>query len=286
MTRNVSRGAHRTQANARHHLSRRCAGRRGGIRRARGRGGQRQPCGRGAPGHAGARAQRISGQQHAQRPRRPQRGHDRVGHRHDDARPKDPNNGVLNIAGGAPPCWTGGTPQILPGDEVTVDDGGTGLDSTIVQNVGATSLGQDPDTGHILVHGYAIAPGGGEYDAATFAASVQARITIAATGTPFSNATQQRPRRRGQVRRDGVLRSADRRRPAPTTWTADFPMSDLDAQLALGNKDFEGVFLVGVNELTIGRTPAGASGVRGPGRRLGDELRPLRRQRVEHRHAR
>ena len=100
---------------------------------------------------------------------------------------KAPNTGALNIAGGAPPCWIGSTPQILPGDEVTVDDGGSGVDSTIVQNIGATSLERDPVTGHILVHGFAIAPGGGEYDATTFAASVQARITIAATGTPFSN---------------------------------------------------------------------------------------------------
>src|SRR5690242_13191453 len=74
---------------------------------------------------------------------------------------KTPNSGVLNVAGGAPPCWTGNTPQILPGDEITVDDGGAGVDSTIVQNVGATSLERDPVTGDILVHGYAIAPGGG-----------------------------------------------------------------------------------------------------------------------------
>src|SRR6185436_6276282 len=52
--------------------------------------------------------------------------------------------------------------------------------------------------------------------------------------------------------------------PHPTTWTADFPMSPLDAQLALGNKNFEGVFLVGLSELTIGRTPAGASGCAAP----------------------
>jgi hypothetical protein len=70
----------------------------------------------------------------------------------------NPNSGDLNIAGGAPPCWTGSTPQILPGDEVTVDDGGVGLDSMIVQNVGATSLERDPVTHDILVHGFAIAP--------------------------------------------------------------------------------------------------------------------------------
>jgi len=177
---------------------------------------------------------------------------------------KDPNNGVLNVAGGAPPCWTGSTPQILPGDEVTVDDGGAGLDSTIVQNVGATSLERDLVTGHILVHGFAIAPGGGEYDPTTFAASVQARITIAATGTPFSNGRNSV--RAGGGKFDGTVSydpptATD---PNPTTWTADFPMSPLDAQLALGNKNFEGVFLVGLSELTIGRTPAGASGCAAP----------------------
>jgi hypothetical protein len=177
---------------------------------------------------------------------------------------RDPNNGVLNIAGGAPPCWVGSTPQILPGDEVTVDDGGAGLDSTIVQNVGATSLERDPVTGHILVHGFAIAPGGGEYDPTTFAASVQARITIAATGTPFSNGRNSV--RAGGGKFDGTV-SYDPptvNDPSPTTWTADFPMTDLDAQLALGNKNFEGVFLVGLSELTIGRTPAGASGCAAP----------------------
>src|SRR6478672_7603581 len=179
---------------------------------------------------------------------------------------KAPNSGVLNIAGGAPPCWIGSTPQILPGDEVTVDDGGAGVDSTIVQNVGATKLEQDPVTGHILVHGFAIAPGGGEYDATTFAASVQARITIAAAGTPFSN--QRNSVRAGGGKFDGTV-SYDAPTvddPHPTTWTADFDMSNnpLDAQLALGSKDFEGVFLVGVNELTIGRTPVGASGCPAP----------------------
>jgi hypothetical protein len=177
---------------------------------------------------------------------------------------KDPNSGDLNIAGGAPPCWTGSTPQILPGDEVSVDDGRAGLDSMIVQNVGATSLERDPVTGHILVHGFAIAPGGGEYDPTTFAASVQARITIPATATPFSNGRN--TIRAGAGKFDGTI-SYDQptvNDPNPTTWTADFPTSDLDAQLALGSKDFEGVFAVGISELTIGRTPPGASGCPAP----------------------
>jgi hypothetical protein len=172
------------------------------------------------------------------------------------------DTGALAIAGGGPPspCWTGSTPQILPGDTVTVDDGGAGLDSMVVQNVGSTSLGQDPVTKHILVHGFAIAPGGGEYDPATFAASVQARITITKSLTLFSNGKNSI--RAGGGKFDGTISydAPTLNDPTPTTWTADFPAPGLDAQLALGSKDFEGVFTVGVSEITIGRTPAGASG--------------------------
>jgi hypothetical protein len=174
-----------------------------------------------------------------------------------------PNSGDLNIAGGAPPCWIGSTPQILPGDEITVDDGGAGVDSMIVQDVAATSLERDPVTGDVLVHGFAIAPGGGEYDAVTFANSVQARITIAA-GQHFAN--QRNNVRAGAGKFDGTISydAPTANDPAPTTWTADFPLSDFDAQLALGSKDFEGVFTVGVSELTIGRQPPGASGCPAP----------------------
>jgi hypothetical protein len=173
------------------------------------------------------------------------------------------NSGDLNIAGGAAPCWIGSTPQILPGDEITVDDGGAGVDSMVVQNVAATSLERDPVTGDVLVHGFAIAPGGGEYDAVTFANSVQARITIAA-GQHFAN--QRNNVRAGAGKFDGTISydAPTANDPAPTTWTADFPLSDFDAQLALGSKDFEGVFTVGVSELTIGRQPPGASGCPAP----------------------
>jgi Chitobiase/beta-hexosaminidase C-terminal domain len=176
---------------------------------------------------------------------------------------KAPNTGDLNIAGGAPPCWTGSTPQILPGDEVTVDDGGVGLDSMIVQNVGATSLERDPVTHDILVHGFAIAPGGGEYDPVTFAANVQARITIAA-GSLFSNGKN--TLRAGGGKFDGTIAydAPTANDPNPVTWTADLPMSDFDAQLALGSKDFEGVYTVGLSEVTIGRQPPSASGCPAP----------------------
>jgi hypothetical protein len=177
---------------------------------------------------------------------------------------KAPNTGDLNIAGGAPPCWTGNTPQILPGDEVTVDDGGVGLDSMIVQNVGATSLKRDPLTGDILVHGFAIDPTTGlAYDAATFAANVQARITIAA-GSLFSN--QKNTVRAGGGKFDGTIAydAPTLNDPNPVTWTADFPLSDFDAQLALGSKDFEGVYTVGLSEVTIGRQPPSASGCPAP----------------------
>ena len=133
-----------------------------------------------------------------------------------------------------------------------------------MQNVAATSLERDPVTGHILVHGFAIAPGGGEYDPTTFAASVQARITIAATGTPFSNGRNSV--RAGGGKFDGTV-SYDPptvNDPNPTTWTADFPMSDLDAQLALGNKNFEGVFLsASASSRSAARRP-GRAGARRP----------------------
>jgi Chitobiase/beta-hexosaminidase C-terminal domain len=176
---------------------------------------------------------------------------------------KDPTTGDLNIAGGAPPCWTGSTPQILPGDEVTVDDGGTAVDSMIVQDVGATSLEQDPVTKHILVHGFAIAPGGGPFDSATFAANVQARITIS-TGSAFSNGKN--TIRAGGGKFDGTIAydPPALNGPAPSTWTADFPAPGPDAQLALGSKDFEGVYTVGVSEVTIGRQPLVASGCPAP----------------------
>ena len=166
--------------------------------------------------------------------------------------------GILNVNGGTPPCWIASTPQILPGDTVTVGDS-SGTDSMVVQNVEATSIEQDPITGHTLVHGFAIAPGGGRYDQATFDANVQARITVGA-GQPFSNGRNNV--RAGATKTDGTIAydPPTLTDPAPTTWTANFPLNAADAALALANKNIEGVFSVGVSELTIGRTPvAGAT---------------------------
>jgi chitobiase/beta-hexosaminidase-like protein len=172
--------------------------------------------------------------------------------------PKDPANGILNVNGGAPPCWTGPTPQILPGDTVTVDDGGP-QDSMVVTQVGATSLEQDPLTHDIVVHGFAIAPGNKQFDSASFTANVQARITISA-GQLFANGKNNK--RAGATKTDGTIAydPATATDPAPTTWTADFPLSPSDAQLALANKNIEGVYSIGVSELTIGRTPVAAGG--------------------------
>src|SRR3954451_14246198 len=178
------------------------------------------------------------------------------------AQPDAPNSGILNVNGGGLPCWTGPTPQILPGDTVTVDDGGL-QDSMVVTQVGATSMEQDPVTGHILVHGFAVAPGNKQFDAATFTANVQARITISA-GQLFSSGKNNK--RAGATKTDGTIAydpptATD---PAPTTWTADFPMNAADAKLALGNKKIEGVYTIGVSELTIGRTPVAVGGCAAP----------------------
>jgi hypothetical protein len=176
--------------------------------------------------------------------------------------PRSPSDGILNVNGGGLPCWTGPTPQILPGDTVTVDDGGP-QDSMVVTQVGATSIEQDAVTGHILVHGFAVAPGNKQFDPATFTANVQARITISA-GQLFSNGKNNK--RAGATKTDGTIAydpptGTD---PAPTTWTADFPLTAPDAQLALANKNIEGVYAVGVSELTIGRTPVAAGGCAPP----------------------
>jgi hypothetical protein len=164
---------------------------------------------------------------------------------------KAPNTGDLNVNPDA--CWIGSTPDILPGDTITVDDGVDPVDSMTVENVGATSVGRAAN-GDVLLHGFAIAPGGGQFDKATFDASVQGRITIAA-GQLFSNGKN--TIRAGATKLDGTVAYDS---PTATTWTADFPLNATDAALALNAKDFEGVFTVGVSELTIGRTPVGALG--------------------------
>ena len=99
-----------------------------------------------------------------------------IGNATTDALP-DGTGGVNPVS-----CWIGTTPQLLPGDTVTVDTPGQPQDSMVVQNITATTMEQAAN-GDILVHGVAIAPGGGPDDAATFAASVQARISRPAGGT-------------------------------------------------------------------------------------------------------
>jgi hypothetical protein len=104
--------------------------------------------------------------------------------------------------------------------------------------------------GDILVHGTATAPGGGPLDAATFAASVQARVSRPAGGVPFSNGRN--TLRAGAGKFDGTIAYDG---PGVTTWTADFPAVGNDAALAMASKNFEGAFLIGLSELTIGRQP-------------------------------
>jgi Chitobiase/beta-hexosaminidase C-terminal domain len=160
---------------------------------------------------------------------------------------QDGSAGVNPVA-----CWQGSTsPQLLPGDTISVaGDGAT--DTMTVEDVGATSLEIDPVTGNILVHGFARALGGGPLDPATFSASVQARVT-AARGSAFSNGRL--AIRAGAGKFDGTVAQDA---PGSTTWTATFPPTGNDAAIAANAKDFEGVYLIGLSELTIGRLPVAA----------------------------
>jgi hypothetical protein len=151
-------------------------------------------------------------------------------------------------------CWQGtSSPQILPGDVVSVaGDGAT--DTMTVQDVNATSLEIDALTGNILVHGYARTLGGARLDPATFDADIQARVT-APKGVSFSNG--RRTIRAGATKTDGTVAYDG---PTGTTWTATFPPKGDDAALAQNATNFEGAYLIGLSELTIGRLPVTAGG--------------------------
>jgi len=154
-------------------------------------------------------------------------------------------------------CWTGSTPQLLPGDTIRVT--GAGTDEMTVADIEATSVDQDLN-GDILMHGFAKAANGGPLDAATFAAGVQARLTITGDLFDFNGRNSLRA---GATKTDGTIAydAPSLNDPNPTTWTARFHLTTAaDQARALGNKNVEGVFLVGLSELTIGRTPVGAPG--------------------------
>ena len=146
-------------------------------------------------------------------------------------------------------CWQGFTPELLPGDVITVAGGGI-TDTMTVTNIDATSMNQT--AAGVDVHGVAIAPGGGQYDPTTFAASVQARISRP-PGTLFPN--HKNTLRAGAGKFDGTI-AYDAPGTANTAWTAHFPLDAANTAAALSAKSFEGVFLIGVSELTIGRQPA------------------------------
>jgi hypothetical protein len=154
-------------------------------------------------------------------------------------------------------CWQGSSPQLLPGDTIRVT--GAGTDTMTIANVEATSFEQDL-SGDILVHGFATGAGGAPLDAATFSASVQARLTT--TGALF-DFNGRNTLRAGATKTDGTIAydAPTLNEPAPTTWTARFHLTtQADVDRALANKNVEGVLLVGLSELTIGRTPVGAPG--------------------------
>jgi hypothetical protein len=153
--------------------------------------------------------------------------------------------GAAAINGGTADCWTGVTPDILPGD--TVEVSGAGFDdTTVVQGVTSERPVQTaPDT--VVVHGTAAGrPPASQLEARIIGSSAQAfaingkRVLRAAVGQQFA------------IDYDG---------PTGDAWTATYPgLSASDVQLALNATDSRGVVLPSLNELTISQNPV----LRGP----------------------
>jgi Chitobiase/beta-hexosaminidase C-terminal domain len=154
-------------------------------------------------------------------------------------------DGAIN--GGGTDCWTGVTPDILPGDTVQVTGGGF-VDSMVVQGTTADVPVQTAaDT--VVVHGTASDSQGNQLPVT----GVEARIT---SKTLFSNGKR--------VLRAGTgnpfLLSYDTQ--TGTAWTATFSgLSASDVQLATHPLESRGVFTnAAANESTISQNP----GARGP----------------------
>jgi Chitobiase/beta-hexosaminidase C-terminal domain len=154
-------------------------------------------------------------------------------------------SGAAAVNGGTANCWTGVTPDILPGDVVEVIGGGFD-DTSVVQAVTSSRPVQTaPDT--VVVHG--TAPGRPP------ASQLEARI-IGSSAAPFdANAKR-------------VLRAAvgqpyviDYDGPTGDAWTATYPrLSPADVDRALHAIDARGVVVPNLSELTISQNPV----VRGP----------------------
>jgi hypothetical protein len=155
------------------------------------------------------------------------------------------SSGAAAINGGTADCWTGITPDILPGDTVEVT--GPGFDDTMVVQ-GVTSerpVQTAPDT--VVVHG--TAPGRPP------ASQLEARVIGASADAFAINAKR--------VLRAGVGQQfvIDYDGPTGAAWTATYPgLSPADVQRALTATDSRGVVLPNLNELTISQNPV----VRGP----------------------
>jgi hypothetical protein len=154
-------------------------------------------------------------------------------------------DGAIN--GGANDCWTGVTPDILPGDTVEVT--GAGFDDTMVlQDTSAANAVQNL-AGDIEVHGTAADPAGNPLGggAQTNPPGVEARII---SGSVFSNGKKAIRAGAG----DPFSLSYDA--PGSTHWTATFTgLSSGDKALALGAIETRGLFTnATLNETTISQS--------------------------------
>ena len=155
--------------------------------------------------------------------------------------------GAASINGGTQDCWTGVTPDILPGDSVEVSGAGV-TDSAVVADVRAAPPVQT-GPGTIVVHGSAADANG----APPPVSALEARIVAK---TAFSNG---RKTLRAAAGKDGFI-SYDS--PTGTAWTATFQgLTASDVASALRPIETRGIYIdpAGVGE-SISQSPA----ARGP----------------------
>ena len=151
--------------------------------------------------------------------------------------------GATAINGGAADCWTGTTPEMLPGDTITVSGDGP-VDSMVVQSI--TAGRPELVGGDIVVHGTA-------EDLSTHGqvpvANIDSRIISGKANSFDVNGKREL--------RAGTNGSLSYDAPGSTSWTATFSgLSAADQQRALGAIDSRGVETPIVSEVTISQNPA------------------------------
>lgn len=155
------------------------------------------------------------------------------------------SSGAAAVNGGGTDCWTGVTPDILPGDTVQITGAGP-TDTMVIQGVTSQRPVAVPGavlgTTDIVVHGTAAGR--------PPVSQLGARI-IGSNADPFDKSGT-RILRAGS----GTSFALDYDDATGTAWTATFPdVTAADVDRALNAKDSRGVNTVTLSELTISQNP-------------------------------